>query len=219
MKSINMTERQLKVIQNKSIDLNSYSAKDYKAFTGDALVSALYNVAVKFINTAADNLNAADRVSSGSLLESIKPTDVIIMGKVFTINIDVNSYYKFIDKGVKGWQSGSPSDSPYAFKAPIKGGSGKQSSEMVTAIRKWLIKEGLKSRATSKNPKHAISLRESRRQKITDTATSSAIVVAGIIRKHGLKKTNFWSDAEKAASDYASKQFGEALEVEIINSL
>ena len=219
MKSINMTERQLKMIQNKSIDLNSYSAKDYKAFTGEALVSALYNVAVKFINTAADNLSNADRVSSGNLLESIKPTDVIIMGKVFTINIDVNSYYKFIDKGVKGWQSGSPSDSPYAFKAPIKGGSGKQSSEMVTAIRKWLIKEGLKSRATSKNPKHAVSLRESRRQKITDTATSSAIVVAGMIRRHGLKKTNFWSDAEKAASDYASKQFGEALEIDIINSL
>lgn len=217
MRSI--SERQLEVIRNKSIDLNSSLKGEFKAFTGDALVRALYNVAVKFINTAVDNLNKSDRVSSGQLIESIQPTDVIIMGKVFTININVNDYYKFVDKGVRGWQSGSPSDSPYAFKQPTKGGSGKQSSEMVTAIRKWLIKEGLKSKSTSKNPKHAISSRESRRQKITDTATSSAIVVAGMIRKHGLKKTNFWSDAEQSATEYASRQFGEALQIDIINSL
>lgn len=217
MKSI--SERQLEVIKNKSIDLNSSLKGEFKAFTGDALVRALYNVAVKFVNTAVDNLNKADRVSSGQLIESIQPTDVIIMGKVFTININVNDYYKFIDKGVRGWQSGNPSDSPYAFKQPTKGGSGKQSSEMVTAIRKWLIKEGLKMKSTSKNPRHAISSRESRRQKITDTATSSAIVVAGMIRKHGLKKTNFWSDAEQSATEYASRQFGEALQIDIINSL
>jgi len=219
MKSISMKERQLDVIRTKSIDLNSTSKDQFKAFTGDNLTRALYNVAVKFVNTASDNLNKADRVSSGALLESITPTEVQVLGKVFSIDINVADYYKFIDKGVKGWQSGNPSDSPYAFKAPEGKSSGKKSSEMVTAIRKWLIKEGLKMKSSSKNPKHAISSRESRRQKITDTSTSTAIMIAGMIRKRGLKKTNFWTDAEKSASDYASKQFGEALQVDIINSL
>lgn len=217
MKSI--SEKQLDVIKNKSIDLNSSSKDEFKPFTGDNLTRALYNVAVKFVNTASENLNKADRVSSGALLESITPTEVKVMGKVFSIEINVNDYYKFIDKGVKGWQSGNPSDSPYAFKAPEGKSSGKKSSEMVTAIRKWLIKEGLKAKTTSKNPKHAISSRERRRQKITDTATSTAIMIAGMIRRHGLKKTNFWTDAEKSASDYATKQFGEAMQIDIINSL
>lgn len=212
------TKRQQQVINNKIIDLNSDSPKDYKTFDGKALETALYNVAVEFITAATDNLQAADRVSSGGLLESIKPSEIVVMGKKMTIEISVLDYYKFLDKGVKGWQSGEPSDSPYAFKAPA-GKGGKKSSEMVTAIRKWLIKEGLKAKATSKNPKHAISSRESRRQKITDTATSTAIMIAGIIRKRGLKKTNFWTDAEQTASTFAEKEFETALTISVINSL
>jgi len=212
------SRRQQQVINNKIIDLNSDLASDYTTFNGKALETALYNIAVEFINSAVDNLNAADRVASGGLLESIKPSEIIVLGKKMTINISVLDYYKFIDKGVKGWRSGKPGDSPYAFKAPA-GKSGKKSSEMVTAIRKWLIKEGLKAKATSKNPKHAISIRESRRQKITDTATSTAIMIAGMVRSKGLKKTNFWTDAEATASAFAEKEFETALTISVINSL
>ena len=218
MQSISMTRRQLDVINNRTIDLNSDLASDYTTFQGKALETALYNIAVEFINSAVDNLAAADRVSTGGLSESIKPSEIIVMGKKMTIEISVLDYYKFIDKGVKGWQSGNPSDSPYSFKPPA-GKSGKKSSEMVTAIRKWLIKEGLKAKATSKNPKNAISARESRRQKITDTATSTAIMIAGIVRKRGLKKTNFWTDAEDKASKFAEKEFETALTISVINSL
>lgn len=206
------------VINNRVIDLNSDLASNYTTFDGKALEVALYNIAVEFINAAAENLNAADRVSTGGLLESIKPSEITVMGKKMTINISVLDYYKFIDKGVKGWKSGTPSDSPYAFKAPA-GKSGKKSSEMVTAIRKWLVKEGLKSRSTSKNPKNAISARESRRQKITDTATSTAIMIAGRVRSQGLKKTNFWTDAEATASKFAESEFETALTISVINSL
>lgn len=218
MQSISMTRRQMDVINNRVIDLNSDLASNYTTFDGKALEVALYNIAVEFINAAADNLNAADRVSTGGLLESIKPSEITVMGKKMTINISVFDYYKFIDKGVKGWKSGTPSDSPYAFKAPA-GKSGKKSSEMVTAIRKWLVKEGLKSRSTSKNPKNAISARESRRQKITDTATSTAIMIAGRVRSQGLKKTNFWTDAEATASKFAESEFETALTISVINSL
>jgi len=218
MQSISMTRRQMAAIKNKIIDLNSDSPKDYTTFDGKALEIALYNIAVEFINAAGKNLNEADRVSTGGLLESIKPSEIMVMGKKMTIEISVLDYYKFLDKGVKGWQSGEPSDSPYAYKAP-SGKSGQKSSEMVTAIRKWLIKEGLKAKATSKNPKNAISARESRRQKITDTATSTAIMIAGIIKKRGLKKTNFWTDAEATASTFAEKEFETALTISVINSL
>jgi hypothetical protein len=212
------TKRQQQVISNKIIDLNSDSPESFKEFDGKPLETALYNIAVEFITAATDNLNKADRLSTGGLLESIKPSEIVVMGKKMTINISVLDYYKFIDKGVKGWQSGSPGDSPYAFKAPA-GKSGKKSSEMVTAIRKWLIREGLKSKSTSKNPKNAISSRESKRQKITDTSTSTAIMIAGMVRRHGLKKTNFWTDAEATASKFAEKEFETALTISVINSL
>lgn len=208
------------VINNRVIDLNSDLASNNTTFDGKALEVALYNIAVEFINAAADNLNAADRVSTGGLLESMKTSEITVMGKKMTINISVLDYYKFIDKGVKGWKSGTPSDSPYAFKAPAgKSGNKSSSSEMVKAIRKWLIKEGLKSRSTSKNPKNAISARESRRQKITDVATSTAIMIAGRVRRQGLKKTNFWTDAEATASKFAESELETALTISVINSL
>jgi hypothetical protein len=40
-----------------------------------------------------------------------------------------------------------------------------------------------------------------------------------MIRKHGLKKTNFWTDAETTATKLAEAEFGEALKIDIINSL
>lgn len=213
-------KKQQQVIDKGYIDLMSDSPLQFEEFKGEALETALYNIAATFIEQAANNLNAADRVSEGNLLNSIKPSEIKIMGKTMQIEISALDYYKFIDKGVKGWQSGSPSDSPYAFNKPDKGGSGKKSSEMVTAIRKWLIKEGLKSQTLSrKSASHAISSRERRRQKITDTATSTAIMVAGIIRKRGLKKTNFWTDAGDKATRYAEQEFETALTIDIINSL
>lgn len=205
---------------NKLIDLNSAEAGEFKQFDGQPFEVALFNVAASFSDAAATNLQNADRVASGDLLESIKPSEIKISGNTMEIDIAVLDYYKFIDKGVKGWKSGNPSDSPYSFKQPEKGGSGKKSSAMVTAIRKWLIKEGMKSRQLSrKSPTHAISSRERRRQKITDAATSTAIKVAGIIRRQGLKKTNFWTDAEKTALKVAQDEFGTALQISIINSI
>jgi hypothetical protein len=216
---VSLSKGQIKVIDKKLIDLNSFNASDFKEFKGDALITTLYNIAVEFLNSAESNLKAKDRVASGALLDSIKPTEVQIFGQVYTLNINANDYYKFIDRGVKGWQSGNPSDSPYAFKKSDGKGSHGTNSQMVTAIRKWLIKEGLKSKNISKNPKHSISARESRRQKITDTSTSAAIVISGQIRKNGLKKTNFWSDAEKSTMDYDNKNLSIALEIDILNSL
>ncbi len=202
------------------IDLNSDEPYQYKEFDGQPIEIALNNVAAAFIDAAATNLNNADRVSTGKLLNSIKPSEIKIFGKTLQIDISVLDYYKFIDKGVKGWQSGTPSDSPYSFKQPQKGGQKPKKSEMVTAIRKWLIKEGLASRTLSrKSPTHAISSREKRRQKITDTSTSQAIVISGMIRRHGLKKTNFWTDAEATATKAAEAEFDQALQISIINSL
>ena len=216
--------RQQQVINSKAVDLNSSSSSDFKPYSGDALQIALYNVAAKFINSAQQNLENVDRISSGALEGSIQPTDIIVMGKIMTININVLDYYRFIDQGVKGWQSGEPSGSPYEFKAPSgKKGSAPKNSKMVTAIRKWLIKEGLKNTANLHQTQRGLSAtaisRQARRASITDTATSTAIKISGIIRKRGLKKTKFWSDSFATTNAFAVKEFETALKIDIINSL
>jgi hypothetical protein len=210
-----MTKKQLDVVNKGLIDLNSYSPSQFQSFSGGALETALFNIAAEFVKNASDNLNKVDRISSGALQDSIIPGEIVIMGTKLELQINVLDYYKFIDKGVKGWKSGSPSDSPYSFKKP-EGKSGAKNSEMVTAIRKWLISEGLKSRTT---PKKSITQRESKRKSITDASTKAAIIVAAAIKRKGLKKTNFWTDSEKQTQIYTEQTLGEAVKIQIINSI
>ena len=214
MRSI--SQSQLNPNLSRLIDLNSYDPSDFVEFKTDAIVTTLYNIAAEFIKNASNNLQQVDRISTGALLDSIKPSDISIFGKIYTLNINVNDYYKFIDKGVKGWQSGSPSDSPYSFKAPGKRGEAGQSSKMVTAIRKWLIKEGLKA---TTNTGKSITRRESKRKNITDASTQTAILISKAIKKKGLEKTNFWTKAEQQTMNYANDQLSLALKIDIINSL
>lgn len=217
MQSISQAKRQDLFLKSGFLDLNGTDVDNLKPFTGDAITTALYNVAAMFIENANKNLNTVDRVGSGMLGDSIVPTDVVIMGKVYSIGINVNDYYKFVDQGVKGWQSGEPGNSPFGFKQPGKRGSAPKNSKMVAAIKQWLMKEGLKS-AGAEN-KHPISARERRRQSITDATTSKAIVVAMNIKKHGLKRTNFWGMTAAQINDYVVKEFELALQIDIINSI
>lgn len=217
MQSFSQKKRQQMLLDSGFLDLNNDNLDDFKGFSGDAVATALYNVAEQFIQQAVTNLNDVDRVATGSLEESIKPTDIIVMGKVMSININVFDYYKFIDKGVKGWKSQSPGDSPYGFKPQGKRGSAPKNSKMVAAIKQWLLKEGLKSKGAEN--KHPISSREARRNKITDATTSMAIKTTLNIRKYGLKKTNFWTKTEGQIQDYVAKEFETALQIDIINSL
>jgi len=211
-----ISKRQQIVSNSGFIDLNSSSQDNFKVFSGDAMAIALYNVAAEFITKASQNLNAVDRNAGGQLEKSIIPTDIIIMGKVMTININVLDYYKFVDKGVKGWKTGSPSDSPFKFQLPGKRGSAPKNSKMVAAIKTWLMSEASKN--TGKENKHAVSKRGARRNKITDTSTSAAILATMMIKRKGLKKTNFWGKTEAQATTYAQKEFENALYIDINNS-
>jgi len=182
---------------------------------------ALIEIAATFATNAGDNLNRVDSNSTGNLADSIVPLEPIINGKSVKVDIEVASYYKFVNKGVKGWADTKGSGSPYSFKKPVsRKGSGPKSSKMVTAVRKWLIREGLKTRDRTKK-KVAISTRESKRQKktFTDTSTKTAIIISANIRKRGLRKTNFWDDAVKTLEQNIADKIGGAAKIDIINSL
>lgn len=187
----------------------------------DASQKALIEIAAEFAINVGKNLNAVDSVSSGYLIDNTIPLEPVITGKKIKIDIETASYYDFVNSGVKGWKDTSGSNSKYQFKKPTrkKGGSGQKTSKMVTSIRKWLIKEGLKTTDKSKN-KVAISKRETKRQKrtFTDTSTRTAIIIAGNVRKRGLRKTGFWDKAIETLEKTIEDKVGLAAKIDIINS-
>lgn len=211
---------QKRVAESDFLDMLGEDEQSFKPVSLDAVSQTLFDVALEYIEVARQNLIAADKISSGGLGDSMVPTNVVINGKVFTIGIEIASFYKFVDKGVKGWQSGGGS-SPYQFKKPEPGKKhGPKASKFVASIRKWLIREGLKQRSSSVNK--AVSSRESKRmnsKSFTDTSTRTAIVIAANIRRHGLEPTGFWKDTETEMIKRIKERFKLALIVDIKDNL
>lgn len=167
-------------------------------------------VVAKFVEEATDNLNKADRVSTGALSDSIKIIDPVIEGKKIRVDISMLYYWKFINDGVKGVISGRPS-SQYSFKNLFV------SKKMLKALRKWVVKEGIKMKATGQGK--PITKRERKRKKITDTSTATAYAISRSVKAKGLKKTNFVTNALKAADKYAKKELGKGFTADIIDAI
>lgn len=201
---------------NYDLQLDDNNIGSYQVVKLNAVADALYYLAAKYVEFATDNLEKADRVASGALSSSIVALPMEVMGTVYSVSIKLDDYYKFVDKGVKGWADEKGGNSPYQFKNYPRGGGGKK-SKMITAIRKWLVTEGLQGAAV--NPHKSIYKREKKQASITDTSTQMAIIISRSIKKKGLKPSHFWSDAEKSVMQLAEAEFAAAIKVDIINSI
>jgi hypothetical protein len=208
-----ISSRQKTVVDNGFLDLLGSGPDQFKAPSLDAVTATLVELAALYIQKGTDKLNAKDKVSSGYLSDSMIASPVQVLGKTYVVEISLASYYKFVDQGVDGWNQSQ--GSPYKFKN-YQGKSGKKSSPMVEAIKKWLVREGLQGTATGYKP---ITRRERFQRSITDANTSRAIAITKAIRKKGLAPTHFWSETEKEMLPIATKMFGEAIKIDIINSL
>jgi hypothetical protein len=206
---------QASLLSSGFLNTTGSSKYEYEDVSLNHTAGTLVAVAAEFSVNAADNLEKADRISSGHLQDSIKPDSIQINGSNLSVDIKVAEYYKFVDKGVRGWK-GTNGDGTFQFKKP-SGHSGGKSSKMVTALKKWLTKEGLKQRNNKYKP---ISKREKRRSKHPiDPVTSEAIKVAGIVRRKGLKKTLFWTNAVKDLKKVIGDRFAKGMKLDIIETI
>src|SRR5207237_1175969 len=115
------------------------SSKD--ELTPKGSLSALYQLAGGLVSDAQRNLISSDRIASGKLSDSFKVLNPEQLGKNIVVDIEALYHYKFIIGGVRGTRGGS---GEFSFKNNSVG------RKMQEAIRKWLIKEGLKARTTKK---------------------------------------------------------------------
>ena len=178
----------------------------------DPMQEILSKYIVEFLQTASDNLNKTDSITTGNLENSLD-FDITRTAGGYRIDFKALDYYKFVDKGVRGaGRSLKNSTSPYRFKFLTP------SKSHVTAIEKWIIRNRLTATARDVRRSGAIG-RERKAIDPTKGRRTLAYIIAKSIKKDGLYETGFWSDAfDKTFQDFGqqmTKALGQTITVSL----
>lgn len=159
------------------------------------------------IDKAQENLINSNSNASGKLSSSIEADEPIVDGPTVRIDIAMNYYGEFIDKGVRGTKSGS---GQYVFKSDYP------PKKMVDSIKNYISTSGKKVYNT--NSKKTISKNEQKNSAISQLA-NMAYATSRSILQHGIKKTGFMTKAIQEVSDESADKFQQAFKIDVINSL
>ena len=185
------------IIDDAAIASQAKSREDYQSTdTLPFVEQTILNYAAKFILQVQDNLRKANKVDTGTLSTDIAQGDIIKQGASYSLDIgypvgsDGARYYDFVNKGVKGFKSGTP-NSPYRFRSAYPSING----PMVTAIQKWVKRNALSSRR--EDQRFNLSGLQKKRNSVSqlNTGRTTAYLIARKIKQRGLPKTGFFDDA------------------------
>lgn len=170
--------------------------------------SEIIILAGELVEAAQDNLNGTNSNASGKLSASLIAGEPVQVGNVLRVDMLMNYYGQFVNKGVKGTKGGS-STAGYSFKYDTP------SRKMVDAIKGWQ-KNG-KASTTNTNAKKSTSRNEKKNASIA--AIDSAYAIARSIVQKGLKPTGFLDKAIITTQGKVQDRLGAALKIDIINSI
>jgi len=206
---------------------NSKSTLDYLGTIGSKdrgdqvslnhVAEALVALAEFLIERAGHNLDKGGNVATGNTKTSMVARRIQISGLKMELDIEIVSTYKFLDQGVKGVQGGT---GKYSFKYLPAG------SKMALAILKWLRRRGIatKYKPYSTNAAHK-GATEAKNQRIkkainaSNNLKSMAYAIATGIKKKGIKKTLFFTNAIRDTKTLQKKMYADAFKLDIIESL
>lgn len=181
---------------------------DRSEFLPKNVYTELFLLVGELIETAQNNLNTANITNTGKLSESIIADEPIQSGNEIRVDVLMNFYGQFHNKGVKGTRSGR-STAGYSFKNEIV------SRKMYAAIKEWIKRAGATTRTVKKYKGYGAH--ESKRKSIAQY--DSVYATARSIKMHGLKSTGFMDNAIADTSAKVSDRLGSALVVDIIDGL
>ena len=153
---------------------------------------------VAFAAVLADNIKFKGLVGSGALADNIYP-EISEDGK--TLTISVLDYYDYVNKGVQGVKnSKNAPGSPYKYKNYGMNEEGRSS------IKKYILSGKAKVRNIRNDKAAGIGLeskgiRQKPKKSLLDSQVDNLIYM---IKKYGIKKTNYFDDAvNKVFSNWA----------------
>lgn len=202
---------------------NSKSTLDYLGTIGsndrgdgvvlNATAKALADLASFLIQEATNNLEKKGNVATGDTASSMKIVNLNLQAVKMSLEVEILSTYKFLDQGVKG--VGGVGNGKYSFKTKFV------SKKMAAAILKWL-----KTRSMSGRVKYKGVSRNERKNKRIHKAVNAvksrealAYAVASSIKRKGIKRTLFFTNAITETQKKQKELFADALRIDIINSL
>jgi hypothetical protein len=178
---------------NKVIDLNDVTLSFFERY------SAIY------VKAIAESINNKGVVASGKMLKGVDP-EVSKDGN--TLRIYMANYYDFVNKGVKGVKSSKNApNSPYQYKTYGMSDAGRKSIKQYIQSGKAKIKV-----ATEKSTVHAVG-KEKKKVSLLDLKTEALVY---LIKKWGIKTTNFFDEATDKVQEEMIKDLGEVMAQTIV---
>lgn len=159
----------------------------------------------EFAKVLADNINQRGLTSSGALADNIFPQ---MSNNNQTLTVRVLDYYDFVNEGVKGVRSSKNAPgSPYKFKNYGMSPEGKKS------IKQYIQSGKAKVSSTINDKARGIGLerkgvRAAEKKSLIDRQVDNLIYM---IKRFGIKKTNYFTDTVKQVFADFEVQMGEAL--------
>jgi len=204
-----MKQAQHEAVDSGFIDLNTLDAGDYQAIDLSDIKNTLVAIAGAYVGLLHDNANSKDVKSSGDMIENIKPTKVETTDTGYSIGITAPDYASYQDEGVNGTKV----DRGSRFKFKTNGT--REGSPMYNSLKAWINREGQSAR----NVKVGVTPRERRGMKMKSLETKAILSAAAGIKRNGIIRTNFWSDATDEINAYIETELGIATKIDIINNL
>jgi hypothetical protein len=204
-----MRAAQHEAVDSGFIDLNKLDASDYQAIDLSDIENTLINVAAAYVGLLHEKAKQKDVNSSGSMIDDIKATDITTTENGYSIGITAPDYATYQDEGVNGWKVNRGS----RFQFKNKGT--KEGSAMYNSLKEWVNREGQSAR----NVKVGVTRRERRGMKMKSVETKAILAAAAGIKRNGIERTNFWSDATSEINAYIETELGIATKIDIINNL
>ena len=197
---------------------------DYKVLNTKKLPileQTLLEFGLDFNKAILDNLEKSGSIASGKLTEVSFPTITkfgtqYILALGYPADSEQIKYFDFINKGVKGKVSGSPSDTPYAYKTIYP------NRKMAANIFTWLNKARKSvrtdnvttSRDGGESPTQA--KKQGLKKLLTDAKNKRALAyaISVSIKKKGIKQTKYFDNAVAQVFD---KKFTDAVAYAVIS--
>jgi hypothetical protein len=202
---MSISKQQAEALAEGFLD-NIGSSKD--DFRPKHSISEVILLAGELIDEAQENLNRSNRNASGKLSQSLVADEPTLNGSSMRVDVLMNYYGAFVNKGVKGLKSGT-SAAGYSFRYPGV------SQTFAAALLKWITRAKASTRSVKKYKGYGSH--EHKTKKISEL--DKVYAVGRSIKQLGLKPTGFLDKAVLSTKNKVSSRLGAALRIDVIDGL